>query len=353
MSKVILAITMGDPAGIGPEITIKALQNDVLRERYNPVLVGSARVFEQANAFLGAPFEIKSVDLGEDFENFPAKTIPVVEPEGLAGCEYPRGVIRAECGDAAFKSIRTSIDMALDKKVHAVVTNPIHKKALNEAGHHYSGHTEMFRDFTEAKRSAMMLVSDGLRVSHVTTHCAMRQAVDQIKKERILDVIKMTTDAMKALGIGQPRIGVAALNPHASDEGLFGTEERDEIIPAVMEARQAGIDVSDPLPSDTIFPLANGGRFDAVVAMYHDQGHIPVKMLGFKYDDKQGQWTDVSGINVTLGLPILRVSVDHGTAFDQAWKGQASSASLENAIDFAIRMTSDEKPSEESFVDEG
>jgi 4-hydroxythreonine-4-phosphate dehydrogenase len=341
---------MGDPAGVGPEITIRALMNKELRTRFRPVLVGSERVFERAAALFGNPFPLERVS-DQALEPANPAAVGVYEPPELEGLDYPRGAVDPRCGDAAFRSIEASIRLAMDRRVAAVVTNPIHKKALNDAGHHYNGHTEIFRDLSGAKNSAMMLVAEGLRVVHVTTHCSLRQAVDRVKKERILEVIRLTHAAMRALGIDKPRLGVAALNPHAGDGGLFGDEETTEILPASVQARAEGIDASDPLPSDTIFSLARGGRFDAVVVMYHDQGHIPVKLIGFIYDDKLGQWTSVSGINVTLGLPILRVSVDHGTAFDQAWKGQASPASLENAIDFAIRMSGQSAPSKARLTD--
>jgi 4-hydroxythreonine-4-phosphate dehydrogenase len=335
---------MGDPAGVGPEIALKALSNADLVARFRPVLVGYARVFREAAALLGDGVRLGVVQGVAELADLPAGTVAVREPRAEAPERFPRGRIDPVCGEAAYQCIATSIGLALEGAVDAVVTNPIHKKALNLAGHHYEGHTEIFRHLTGAARSAMMLLADGLCVVHVSTHCSLREAVERCRSKRILEVTRLAHEAMRRLGIERPRVGMAALNPHAGDSGLFGDEEEREIAPAVRAARREGIDVSDPLPADTIFSLARGGRFDVVVVQYHDQGHIPVKLLGFRYDDVTGRWASVEGVNVTLGLPILRVSVDHGTAFDQAWQGTADCTSLENAIEFALRMTADGPP---------
>ncbi len=332
--KPILAITMGDPAGVGPEIAVKTLSNEVLCARFHPLIVGSMAVMQEAAERIpGAPCPVAGQSAVADVD---PGCFPVLQPEGLAS-SYPKGQVDRTCGDAAFRCIERAIQLALDGEVAAVVTNPLHKEALQLAGHKYEGHTEIFRDLTSAPTSAMMLVGDGLHVVHVSTHCSLGEAVRRCRTDRILEVTELTNATMKRLGVARPRLGMAALNPHAGEGGIFGDEERTQILPACEVARAKGIDVSDPLPADTIFSLARGGRFDAIVVQYHDQGHIPVKLLGFHYDHSQGKWSSVSGINVTLGLPILRVSVDHGTAFDQAWKGQASADSLENAIDFALR----------------
>ncbi|GAB4456186.1 MAG: 4-hydroxythreonine-4-phosphate dehydrogenase PdxA [Armatimonadaceae bacterium] len=334
----VLLVTMGDPAGVGPEIAVQALSEPELRERAVPVFVGSAKTLVAAAEMLNAPVQVRPISDLQEARDFPATVLPVWEPEGVHG-EYPRGKVDAQCGEAGYRCIEASIRMTMAGQAAAVVTNPIHKQALHLAGHHYPGHTEIFRDLTGAESSAMMLVEGGLRVSHVSTHVSLRQAIERCKRARILTVLRLTHAALQRVGIESPRLGLAALNPHASEGGLFGDEEEKEILPAAQDARAEGMDVSDPLPADTIFSLARGGRFDAVVAQYHDQGHIPVKLLGFHYNDDTGRWSSVSGINVTLGLPMLRVSVDHGTAFDQAWKGTASPESLRNALDFAIAMT--------------
>ena len=230
------------------------------------------------------------------------------------------------------------IELALDKKIDATVTNPLNKEALNLAGHHYAGHTEIYADLTNTDKYTMMLADGNLRVVHVSTHVSLREACDRATKERVLDVIRIADKACKNLGIKNPRVAVAGLNPHCGENGLFGREEIEEINPAVEAAKAEGINALGSLPADTVFSKANGGMFDIVVAMYHDQGHIPLKLLGFVYDQEKQSWQAVQGVNITLGLPIIRTSVDHGTAFDQAGKWSASELSLENAIDYAIRL---------------
>ena len=219
----------------------------------------------------------------------------------------------------------------------------INKESLHMAGHFYSGHTEIFAEYTNTKKYAMLLTSKSLRVIHVTTHVPLRQACEMIKKDRLLNVIKIADDAMKSIGIKKPRIAVAGLNPHASENGLFGDEEAKEIIPAVKEAQEQGFNVEGPIPPDTVFVKAMGGQYDIVVAMYHDQGHIPLKLSGFKLNPKTGQYVSMSGVNCTLGLPIIRTSVDHGTAFGKAGEGRANEESMIDAIDIAILMAENRK----------
>ncbi len=336
-----LALTMGDPAGVGPEIALKVMLTNNQRNDFTGLLVGSVEVFREAAQLLDQPVSLVVLESPDDADALAGDLVGVIEPKDIAGKTFPRQKVAAECGEAAFQSIKTSIELALDGSVDAVVTNPIHKKSLNLAGYPWAGHTELFREFTNAKDSAMMLVAGDLRVVHVSTHCSLGQAVRRCKRQRIVDVTKLAHEAMLSLGIDKPRIGMAALNPHAGDGGLFGDEEAEEIVPAIVELRGEGLDVSDPMPPDTVFCMARGGRFDVVIAQYHDQGHIPVKMEGFYYDHQTGSWPSVEGINVTLGLPILRVSVDHGTAFDQAWQGSANADSLQNALDFTIAMRID------------
>jgi 4-hydroxythreonine-4-phosphate dehydrogenase len=258
--------------------------------------------------------------IGENLVNLPA---------------FQFGVVSAPAGEAAFQSVRKAIDLAMNGFVDATVTGPINKESLNKAGHAFSGHTEIFAHYTGTKDYSMMLAEGELRVVHVSTHVSLRRACELVTKERVLAVIKLAYAAMLDFGIEQPRVGVAGLNPHASDGGLFGTEERDEIAPAIEAARHLGIDAEGPVPPDTLYPKAAGGRYDIAVAMYHDQGHIPVKMAGFSWDKGKGGWKSVRGVNITLGLPIIRTSVDHGTAFDQAWKGTANEESMVEAIRYA------------------
>jgi 4-hydroxythreonine-4-phosphate dehydrogenase len=230
----------------------------------------------------------------------------------------------------------------LEGQIDGTVTAPIHKEALNAAGHDFPGHTEIYAHLTKTREYAMLLANENLRVIHVSTHVSLREACDMVKKDRILAVIRLAHDACRQLGIESPRIGVAGLNPHSSDGGLFGREEEEEISPAVEEARALGMSVEGPIPPDTLFPKAKGGLYDVSVAMYHDQGHIPLKLLGFVWDRTTSSWQSVSGVNVTLGLPIIRASVDHGTAFGKAGKGTASPDSLVQAIMYAARLASNQ-----------
>ena len=252
--------------------------------------------------------------------------------------ELKRGEVSAMAGNAAFQYVKKVIELAMDGQVDATVTNALNKEAMNLAGHHYSGHTEIYADYTGTKKYTMMLAHENLRVVHVSTHVSLREACDRVKKDRVLEVIRIAHQACRKLGIPEPKIGVAGLNPHSGENGMFGREEIEEITPAIQEARAEGILADGPVPPDTIFSKARGGWYDIVVAMYHDQGHIPLKVVGFVYNHEAQKWDAVAGVNITLGLPIIRASVDHGTAFDQAGTGLASELSLINAMDYAIRM---------------
>ena len=248
------------------------------------------------------------------------------------------GRVSTAGGKAGFEAVKKAIDLAMAAEVDATVTGPINKEALNLAGYHFAGHTEIYAEFTNTRDYTMLLAEGQLRVVHVSTHVSLRQACDECRKERIYSVIKLAWAAMRDFGIEHPRIGVAGLNPHASDGGLFGNEEETEIAPAVIQARAEGILAEGPISPDTLFPKALGGQYDIVVAMYHDQGHIPLKLLGFRWNEKAKKWNSISSVNITLGLPIIRTSVDHGTAFEEAGKGTATEESLVNAIEYAIRF---------------
>lgn len=252
--------------------------------------------------------------------------------------DFAIGQVSAAAGNAAFRYVRKVIELAMDGKVDATVTNPLNKEAMNLAGHHFSGHTEIYAYYTGTEHYTMMLAHKDLRVVHVSTHVSLREACDRVKKDRVLEVIRIADKACRDMGIASPRIGVAGLNPHCGEGGLFGREEIDEITPAIEAARTAGINAQGPIPPDTIFSKALGGWYDIVVAMYHDQGHIPLKVVGFVYDREKQAWSAVEGVNITLGLPIIRTSVDHGTAFDQAGTGKANELSLKNAIEYAVRF---------------
>lgn len=333
-----IGITLGDPAGIGPEISIKAFAKKDLYERCQPLLVGDACVVEkylQAHPELDLKINVvEEPDQGK----YVYGTIDLIDLKAVDIDQLAIGEVSAMAGNAAFQYVKKVIELALDKKIDATVTNPLNKEALNLAGHHYAGHTEIYADLTHTDKYTMMLADGNLRVVHVSTHVSLREACDRATKERVLDVIRIADKACKNLGIKNPRVAVAGLNPHCGENGLFGREEIEEINPAVEAAKAEGINAFGSLPADTVFSKANGGMFDIVVAMYHDQGHIPLKLLGFVYDKEKQSWQAVQGVNITLGLPIIRTSVDHGTAFDQAGKWSASELSLENAIDYAIRL---------------
>lgn len=335
----VIAVTMGDPAGIGAEIAVKALVDPVVQAACRPVIVGDAKVVADAIRFTGSAAREKRLSDVSD-ALYEDGIVNVLNLDNVDLSKLVYGRVSPDAGRAAFEYIKTAIELALAGKVDAVVTGPIHKEALNLAGYHYSGHTEIFADLTGTKDYAMMLVDEGMRVVHVTTHVSLRRACDLVKKERVLVVIKLANRAAKALGISSPRIGVAGLNPHAGEDGLFGTEELEEIVPAVREARALGINAEGPVPPDTLFAKARGGQYDVAVAMYHDQGHIPLKTVSFRLDPQTAKWTAVSGVNVTLGLPIIRTSVDHGVAFGKAGKGTACARSMIDAIMLAAVMAS-------------
>ena len=238
-------------------------------------------------------------------------------------------------GKASFEYIKKVINLALEKKVDATVTGPIHKEAIKLAGFDFPGHTEIFAHFTNTSQYAMMLADEDFRVIHVNTHRSMLESIRRINRERVLETIKLADHALRNMGIDNPRIAVNGLNPHAGENGLFGDEEIRHIKPAIQMEQEQGINADGPHPPDTIFPKMKGGQYDIVVCMYHDQGHIPTKLLGFNYNSSKHQWEGISGVNITLGLPIIRVSVDHGTAFDKGGKGEANAESMIQAINYA------------------
>ncbi len=336
-NKPVLGITMGDPASIGPEIAIKTLLNKETYEKCYPLLVGDAGVLENSLKKMGKKAKINKVD-AVDKAKYEFGTIDIYDLEYPDISNLEMGEITALAGDIAFKTVTTNIQLALDGKIDGTVTGPINKESLHKAGHYYSGHTEIYAEYTDTKKYAMLLVEDNLRVIHVSTHVSLREACDLVKKERILDTIELIDDACRKLGVENPKIGVAGLNPHASDGGLFGWEEEKEIDPAVQTALKKGYNVEGPVPPDTMFSKAMGGVYDGCVAMYHDQGHIPFKVVGFNWDREKGQMKSVRGVNITLGLPIIRTSVDHGTAMEIAGQGIASPDAMSLAIDYAIRL---------------
>lgn len=339
----IIGITMGDPAGVGPEITLKILSEPEIYERCRPLIVGDAKVLEQAKAYAGAEkMELHVIEAPE--EALYEKGIPDVLDMKLVDMQKLKpGQITAMSGNAAFHYVKKVIELALEGRVDATVTNAISKEAINLAGHHFAGHTEIYAHYTGTPKYTMMLAHENLRVVHVSTHVSLREACDRVKKERVFEVIQIADTACREMGIDNPKIAVAGLNPHCGENGMFGREEIEEITPAITRARELGIQAEGPIPPDSVFSKARGGWYDMVVAMYHDQGHIPLKVVGFVYNQDAGQWDAVEGVNITLGLPIIRTSVDHGTAFDQAGKGTANELSLGNAIDYAIRFVNNKR----------
>jgi 4-hydroxythreonine-4-phosphate dehydrogenase len=341
--KIPIAITMGDAAGIGPEIIVKALERKELHRQTLPVVVGDARTMEQALSIAKSRLKILAIsDLGQARDD--PETVNVLDLKNIDLQELKHGRVDPMPGKAAVEYIQKAVSLALEGRIAAIVTGPIHKEAINRAGFHYSGHTELLADLTGTKEYAMLLVHGPFRVSHVTTHTSLRRACELIKKDRVLTVIRLTQDLLKQLGIENPKIGVAGLNPHSGEDGLFGDEEQKEIGPAVAEARKKGWDVEGPVPPDTVFTKLKGKLYDAVVAMYHDQGHIAVKLVGFSLKAGGSEWTKMSGVNVTMGLPILRTSVDHGVAFGKAGQGRANPQSMVDAIKLAIQLASRSHP---------
>ena len=318
-----IAITMGDACGIGPEIIAK-LSADA--GSLPPTLViGDEGIIRRAVRLLALPLTVAVIDSPEDFQLTP-NTIHVISLSRLPE-DLPFGQLDARAGKAAFDYIWTGIDLALQNRIRAVVTAPINKEALRLAGFRYPGHTEILADFSETKDFAMMLMNDDLRVILVTIHVSLREAIEQLTIKRELMTIRLAHRAMTQLGIARPRIAVAGLNPHAGEHGHFGSEDEMIVKPAIGQAQAEGIEVSGPWPGDTVFMNARKGQFDIVVAQYHDQGLIPVKYLGVD-----------EGVNVTVGLPFVRTSVDHGTAFDIAGTGKASHASLRVAVEQAALL---------------
>ena len=336
MPKRHLAITMGDPAGIGPEIIVKACSR--LRDRLDAsdlrlLVIGSGRAFDQANRQLEAGLDVARISA--DDADWPNLAFLQADAEGDA---IAPGVMSADGGRFSYKAVEQGVRLALSGRVGGIVTAPLNKEALNEAGYHYPGHTEMLAELTGVRGSVMLLAHGNMRVSHVSTHVALQDVPARLTPERLRLVIDLTHKALRDMGVARARIAVAALNPHAGEGGLFGRQDIDVSQPTIAKAVADGLDVVGPVPGDTVFVKLRAGQYDAVVAMYHDQGHIPVKLLGFEIDPATGRWQELSGVNITLGLPIIRTSVDHGTAFDIAGKGIANERSLIEAIEYAERL---------------
>ena len=327
----ILGLTMGDPAGIGPEICLRALQEPSVRKLCLPVLFGDAAVLQRVERFGKRQFSAltDSVVSPAEFENTKDLNRPlIVDCKAVNAARVRPGKISAACGRASYRYIEQAIRMALRGRIDGVVTAPIHKESLNRSGVKFPGHTEIFTALTRAKRSCMMLYSDQLTVSMATTHIGYYQVPEKLSAARVQNVIMLTAETLRRMLHREPRLGVCGLNPHAGEHGLFGRhEEERHVVPAVRRALRTGLLVEGPLVPDAVFTAGQRKKYDAIVTLYHDQGHIPFKMLAFD-----------TGVNVTLGLPIIRTSVDHGTAFDIAWQGKADPTSLFSAVKVAALL---------------
>lgn len=361
MQKPIIGISMGDPFGNGPEISVKVFSEKSLYDGCCPLLVGDLVAVEYAvkvqKKLNGKDIKIRSIKSPSE-ALFEYGTIDLINLGLLKESDIPDksqemkpfGLGATQIGgEVSFQYVIKVIELAMKHEIDATVTNAISKEAINMAGHHFSGHTEIYAEYTKTSKYTMMLAHEELRVVHVSTHVSLAEACKRVKKERVLEVIRIANEGCKLIGIASPKIAVAGLNPHCGENGMFGREEIEEIQPAIDEAMVEGIIIPEgkPTPPDSVFSKALGGWYDIVVVMYHDQGHIPLKVKGFVYNKKEKHWEAVSGVNVTLGLPIIRASVDHGTGFGHAGDGRANSLSLMNAIDYAIRMANTKK---EAFV---
>jgi 4-phospho-D-threonate 3-dehydrogenase / 4-phospho-D-erythronate 3-dehydrogenase len=337
-NKPIIGITLGDPSGIGSEITAKLLAKSEVYDKCNPIVIGDSDSVKDGIRIAGNGLQVNSIKNISDAK-FEFKTVDVYDLDNITLGDFEYGKVSKAAGKASGEFIEKAIDLALKGEIDAVVTNPINKESFKLGGYgiKYPGHTEMFADLTGTKKYSMMLAHENLRVFHVTTHIALDKVPNALSIERIYDVIKLANSTCIQLGIDKPRIGVAGLNPHAGENGLFGSQEERFITPAIEKAKKEGILANGPVPPDTLFCKAKGNLYDCVVVMYHDQGHIPVKYAGFIYSDENKEWI-VRGVNVTLGLPVIRTSVDHGTAYGKAGKGTADYMSLYDALDYAILM---------------
>ncbi|UUZ82819.1 4-hydroxythreonine-4-phosphate dehydrogenase PdxA [Paenibacillus sp. P26] len=326
MYSPVVGITMGDGAGVGPEIIMKALNDAGLYESRRPFVIGDAKLLERAAQVVSSTLKVRSIASPAEAK-YEYGTVDCLDLN-LLPADLPFGRVSAEAGHAAFMYLKKAIELANGGEIDAICTAPLNKEALHKGGHIYPGHTEILAELTGTKDYSMMLSAPKLKVIHVTTHVGIIDAVKQINPDRVYKVIRLAHETLKKAGYEAPRIAVCGINPHAGENGLFGYgEEEEKVIPGVQRAQQEGILASGPLPADTLFFRATRGDFDIVVAMYHDQGHGPIKVLGLE-----------AGVNITVGLPIIRTSVDHGTAFDIAGKGIADEQSMKEALKQAIEL---------------
>ncbi len=322
----VVGITMGDPSGIGPEIILKSFLNPEIGNSKVVVIAAFEVMIASMKMLKINSFNLKKVTSVRGCE-FNESILNIIDPGIIGTASFLPGKIQAESGNAAFQCIKTAVELVTKKEIDSIATAPLNKEALHLAGHNYAGHTEILAHLTNTPDYTMLLYDKKLSVIHVSTHISLLDAIRSLSSERIEKVIEMADNAMRKLVPGVPRIAVAGLNPHAGENGLFGNEEIEKIIPAVKNMKEKGINVAGPFPPDTVFLAAVKGNYDIVVAMYHDQGHIPLKLLGFN-----------TGVNITVGLPFIRTSVDHGTAFEIAWQSQAREDSMIEAIKLASKL---------------
>ncbi len=305
-AKPIVGLTMGDPAGIGPEIICKMFADKTVYGFSRPLVIGDSGCLNEGMKVGKVSLQLNSIKEASEGKFVPG-IIDVIDLHNVDIKNLKMGEPQAMAGKACVEYIKKAVELATVGEIDAIVTGPINKKAMNMGGYKYAGHTELLADLTNTKDFAMLLVAGPLKVIHVSTHVSLAEAIRRVQKERVTTVIKLADQALRELGVAHPRVAVAGLNPHAGEDGMFGNEEIETIAPAVEAAKKMGIDVSGPIAPDTIFLRTKKGEFDVVVAMYHDQGHVAIKMLGFEL-----------GVNVSIGLPIIRTSVDHGTAYRRA-----------------------------------
>jgi 4-phospho-D-threonate 3-dehydrogenase / 4-phospho-D-erythronate 3-dehydrogenase len=326
--KPIIGITMGDAAGIGPEVIVKALNHKEVYENCRPLVIGDAKILEKVKPIVQVTLQINAIKDPSEAK-YEYGTIDVIDLDILP-VDLPFGEVSAAAGDAAFQYLAKSVDLAKEQKIDSICTAPLNKEALHKGGHLYPGHTEILAELTDTEDFSMMLTTPNLRVIHLTTHMGLIKAIESINPERTYKVVKLAHDTLTKAGFTNPSIAVCGINPHAGENGLFGNgEEEEKLMPGIERAQSEGINVTGPLPADTLFFRAGRGDFDMVVACYHDQGHAPIKVMGIE-----------EGVNITVGLKggIIRTSVDHGTAFDIAGKNIADEKSMLAAIRSAIEL---------------
>lgn len=329
-------ITMGDPSGVGPEIICKALADLTAEARQGIAVIGTRSILERADQLSGSGLRFTAP------ETAGAGEIGVIDIAIPGGGQAVDGEVTPAGGAAAYAYVAKATELAMAGRIGCIVTAPLNKAALNAAGHDFDGHTGLLAHLTGAKASFMLLTSERLATIHVSTHVSMAEAIERVTRERVLAVIRAGDAHLRRFGSKQPKIAVAGLNPHCGEGGLFGREDQEQIVPAVAAACAEGIDAHGPIPGDSVFLRASRGEFDLVVAQYHDQGHAPIKLIAFD-----------TTVNVTLGLPIDRCSVDHGTAFDIAWKGTADHTNMKAAIAYGRRLAATRAPAAEAAPAKG